>query len=270
MVQTLGVVVPMSMEAGLIFGWKRWQPSDNQKIKIISTHSGIQFHCVRSGIGAENAAVAAGWLVDHGVTALAVVGVSGGLDPELRIGDLMIPEIVVQAERGGNRGKRVIDESIAGPFCSLLMSEGITVHRGILLTGANPVLTPREKSALFIKYGAQAVDMESASVFRVAHDQNLPFLVIRSICDTATTDIPVKLFRSLDPKGSLCWRRLLTAVSLHPFLIPRIVCRGGDFFRALIALKNAWQLLLRHHRLLSIPDPKEQQACGSMRSYTRT
>jgi len=251
MVQTLGVVAPMSMEAGLIFGWKRWHRSDNQKIKIISTHSGIQFLCVRSGIGAENAAVAAGWLVDRGVTALAVVGVSGGLDPELRIGDLMIPEIVVQAEHGGNR---VIDESLADPICSLLMSEGITVHRGILLTDTNPALTPREKSALFLKYGAQAVDMESASVFRMAHDKNLPFLVIRSICDTATTDIPVKLFQSLNPMGSLCWRRLLTAVLLHPIMIPRIVCMGGDFFRALIALKNAWQLLLRHHRLLSIPE----------------
>ena len=251
MVQTLGVVVPMSMEAGLIFGWKRWHRSDNQKIKIISTHSGIQFLCVRSGIGAENAAVAAGWLVDRGVTALAVVGVSGGLDPELCIGDLMIPEIVVQAEHGGNR---VIDESIADPLCRLLMSEGITVHRGILLTDANPSLTPREKSALFIKYGARAVDMESASVFRMAHDKNLPFLAIRSICDTATTDIPVKLFQSLNPMGSLCWRRLLTAVLIHPFLIPRVVCMGGDFFRALIALKNAWQLLLRHHRLLSIPE----------------
>ncbi|MBC8247131.1 MAG: hypothetical protein H8E81_06065 [Deltaproteobacteria bacterium] len=268
MVQTLGVVVPMSMEAGLIFGWKHWHRSDNQKIKIISTHSGIQFLCVRSGIGAENAAVAAGWLVDHGVTTLAVLGVSGGLDPKLRIGDLVIPEVVVQAGWGGNRGKRIMDESIADPLCSLLMKEGITVHRGILLTDANPALTPREKSALFIKYGAQAVDMESASVFRVAHDQNLPFLVIRSICDTATTDIPIKLYRSLNSKGSLCWRRLLTTVLLHPLLIPRIVCMGNDFFRALIALKTAWQLLLRHHRLLSIP--KEQQACGSMRSYIRT
>jgi len=268
MVQTLGVVVPMSMEAGLIFGWKRWHRSDNQKIRIISTHTGIQFLCVRSGIGAENAAVAAGWLVDHGVTALAVLGVSGGLDPKLRIGDLVIPEIVVEAGWGGNRGKRVMDESIADPLCSLLMKEGITVHRGILLTDANPALTPREKSALFIKYSAQTVDMESASVFRVAHDQNLPFLVIRSICDTATTDIPEKLFQSLNPKGSLCWHRLLTAVLLHPFLIPRIVSMGGDFFRALITLKTVWQLLLRHLRLLSIT--KEQQACGSMRSYTRT
>ncbi len=268
MIQTLGVVVPMSMEAGLIFGWKRWHRSDNQKIKIISTHSGIQFHCVRSGIGAENAAVAAGWLVDHGVTALAVVGVSGGLDPKLRIGDLVIPEIVVEAGWGGNRGKRIMDESIADPLCSLLMKEGITVHRGILLTDANPALTPREKSALFIKYSAQTVDMESASVFRVAHDQNLPFLVIRSICDIATTDIPEKLFQSLNPKGSLCWHRLLTAVLLHPFLIPRFVSMGGDFFRALITLKTVWQLLLRHLRLLSIS--KEQQACGSMRSYTRT
>jgi adenosylhomocysteine nucleosidase len=254
MEQTLGVVVPMSAEAGFIFGWKRWQPSNNQKIKIISTHSGIRFLCVRSGVGAENAAVAAGWLVDHGVAALAVVGVSGGLDPALRIGDLVIPEIVVQAGQGGIRDKRVSDGSIADPIISLLMSKGITVHRGILLTAANPALTPREKSALFITYDAQAVDMESASVFRVAHDQNLPFLVIRSICDTATTDIPTKLFQSLNPKGSLCWSRLLTAVLLHPFLFPRIIRIGGGFFRALIALKNAWQLLLKHHRLLSIPE----------------
>lgn len=252
MVQTLGVVVPMSTEAGLIFGWKHWHWSDNQKIKIISTCSGIQFLCVRSGIGAENASVAAGWLVDHGVAALAVLGVSGGLDPELRAGDLMIPKIVIQAEQGGNRGKRVIGGSIADPLCNLLMSEGITVHRGVLLTDANPALTPREKSTLSIKYGAQAVDMESASVFRVAHDQNLPFLVIRSICDTATTDIPVKLYQFLNPKGSLCWRRILTAVLLHPLLIHRIVFMGGDFFRALISLKSAWQLLLRHNRLLSI------------------
>jgi len=96
--------------------------------------------------------------------------------------------------------------------------------------------------------------MESASVFRVAYDRNLPFLVIRSICDTATTHVPVKLFQALNPRGSLCWHRLLTVLLRHPFLIPKIICMGGDFFHALIALRSAWLLLLRHHRLLWIPE----------------
>ncbi len=247
----LGVVLPMSMEAGFILGWSGWQRWGGQKIQRKSMDPDMDLLCVRSGIGAENATAAACWLADHGATALIVVGVSGGLDPVLRAGDLIIPEIIIEEPDVSewNKDKRVIDVSIADLLSNLLISQGITVHRGMLVTSPNPILTPREKSAVFIKYGARSIDMESASVCRVAHDQNLPFLVIRSVIDTATTDIPLKLFQSVNAKGSLRWPFLLIRLLFNPFLLPRLMRFSSDFFHALVILKTTWRLMIRHRLL---------------------
>ena len=265
--QRLGVIVPMSAETGVVFGFKRWHRSNHQTIKIDSTHSGLQLLCIRSGIGPEKAAVAAQWLIDQRVNALAVVGVAGALNPELRIGDLVIPEIIHQTGQRRNCVKLCIDPSISESLYRLLTAEGFHVHRGILLTTDHPVLTQKDKSALFLKFGAQAVDMETAPVLRKALDHHLPFVAIRSIGDRAATDIPSILFQSLRPEGSVNQRRLLSASMLNPYLILRILCIGADFFHALRVLKSAWQLLLRKNGILSIP--KEQAACGGRGSCIR-
>ena len=231
----LGVVSPMSLEAALL-------PVDKDVLII------------RSGIGTENAGDAACRLVDRGATALAVTGVAGGLDPALNAGDLLIPEIILEnptepAEGEKRTDKRVLNSAIADEISSLLGSHGITVHRGILITTPGPVLTPGEKSALFKRYGARAVDMESAAVFRVAHEKNLPFFVIRSICDTASTDIPLNFFQAVDEAGAIRWPLLLTQIVHHPFLVPRLALLSHDYFRARRALKIAWRLMLKENLL---------------------
>lgn len=234
----LGVVSPMSLEADLI-------PVDREVLFI------------HSGIGTENAGAAARRLVDHGATALAVTGVAGGLDPVLHVGDLVIPEIILEntkepAENERRLGKQVLNGSIADAISSLLISRGITVHRGILLTNPDPVFTPKEKSALYNRYGAQAVDMESAAVFRVAHEKNLPFLVIRSICDTATTEIPLSFFQAVDDAGAIRWPILSTRLVCNPFLVPRLARLSHDFYRARRVLKTAWRLMLEENLLYGI------------------
>jgi adenosylhomocysteine nucleosidase len=231
----LGVVSPMSMEADLL-------------------PVGKDVLIIPSGIGTENAGAAAWRLVDHGVTALAVTGVAGGLDPVLHVGDLVIPEIILESPTGPAEGERrpvkqVLKGSITDAISSLLLPHGINVHRGILLTTPDPILTPREKSALFTRYGAQAVDMESAAVFRVAHEKNLPFFVIRSICDTATTEIPVNFFQAVDGAGAIRWPLLLTRLVRNPLLVLRLVRLSRDFSRARRVLKTAWRLMLKENLL---------------------
>ena len=261
MVKRLGVIVPMSTEAGFVFGFKHWHRLNNLTIKTHSTRSGLQLLCVRSGIGPGNAAAAAHWLIDQGVTALAVLGVAGALNPSLGIGDLVIPEIVCQAGEKSNQENPGVAASIAESLCRRLTSEGFNVHRGLLLTSEDPVLTPHDKSSLLKRFGAHAVDMETAAVFRTALDHQLPFLSIRSIGDRATTDIPIELYQSLRAKGTLSKRRLLSALWENPYLTHRILCIGLDFFRALMVLKSAWQLLLKNNGIFSIS--KEKPACGS-------
>ena len=68
------------------------------------------------------------------------------------------------------------------------------------LVESNAILkTSAEKRALAKRTQAAATDMESAAQARLAKEHQLPFVAIRAIVDTASTDIPENVLKALDP-----------------------------------------------------------------------
>jgi adenosylhomocysteine nucleosidase len=152
---------------------RRW-PAD------VFPHAGRTFQCFRDrktvlvfgGMGREVARQAAKALVANFHPAiLASVGFAGAIIPELRVGDLFIPD-------------RVVDE--AGHEIYSPKAERAS---GTLVT-ASRVAGPDAKRELHAHLGADAVDMEAIAVAQVAAAHGLGFFAVKSISDESGFAMP--------------------------------------------------------------------------------
>jgi adenosylhomocysteine nucleosidase len=174
----------------------------------------------RAGMGKVSAALVATLLADRfGCRAIAFSGVAGGLDPMLRIGDVVIAERTIQHDAG------VIEEAAlqvyqAGhvPFINpttqfgyaadpaLLARvrghlDGLTLPAlsrdagggdrppriafGTVLTGDQYLHCEVTRVRLHGDMGGQAVEMEGAAVSQVCESFGIPWLIVRSLSDLA-------------------------------------------------------------------------------------
>lgn len=161
------------------------------------------------------AALAAERLLAQGASALVSFGLCGGLDPALRPGALVVPRAVLV------RGTRyATDAALAAAL------GGWTAD--LLLAGDAAATDPATKRTLFDGTGAAAIDLESGAVAQVAAGTNVPFAVLRAVCDPAETGLPPAALAALDARGTVS----LFAVTLS------LLRRPGQII-ALLALARA-------------------------------
>jgi adenosylhomocysteine nucleosidase len=122
-------------------------------------------------------------------------GACGALAPDLAAGDLVVPEIVVDA--AGRRWP-------ASPLRRVGAS-------GTLLTVSDVVETATQKSRLWLETGARAVDLESAQILAWAAERGARAAVIRAVSDGAERGVPAALAASVGDDGRVRPLRVLTA-----------------------------------------------------------
>lgn len=242
----LGLVVALPAEARSILGHRRLHRLDGWKVRHRTFDDGLDLVCVRSGIGAGNAYEAARWLARRGVTALAVMGVSGGLNPDLKPGDIIVPELILEHRNGKRKHKWMTDSKCVDRFHALSTREGISVYHGAILSTEKPVLTIPDKASFYAATGAQAVDMESAAVARAAAEADLSVFALRTICDSAADDVSEAQFNLLDTDGTLRWPFLAVTLLHRPDRIPDLIRRGRQYAKGLSALNRGWRLQVKH------------------------
>jgi adenosylhomocysteine nucleosidase len=180
------------------------------------------------GIGGgapAGAADAARRLVAGGATALVSFGLAGGLNPALRAGDILVPAKLVEDGAVYNCAPALL-AWLGGP------------KAGPMLAGGEIAATVAQKSALFMTSQADAIDLESGAVARIAAAAGLPFAVLRAVTDVAGCDLPPAALVALDQAGAIGLARVIGAVLRGPGQIPAILQLARAAGQARRALQN--------------------------------
>ena len=157
----------------------------------------IECILVESGVGKVNAARTTQILIDNmNVEYIFNVGVAGGLDSSLNVGDIVIGEKLVQHDfdiTAFNHEKGYIPN--VGTFIEsdeylIKLSENSLngAKKGVIASG-DIFCTERWMSEkINKKFNALCVEMEGASIAQVSYLSHIPFLIIRSISDIPNND----------------------------------------------------------------------------------
>jgi adenosylhomocysteine/aminodeoxyfutalosine nucleosidase len=135
-----------------------------------------------------------------GCDTLLFSGVAGGINPKLKIGDLIIANKLSQHDLditvfghpygfvpGGNVYVNT-DKFLNSIALEVATENNIKIIEGIIATGDQFVYNEQRKSFIANTFKADALEMEGASVAIVCDALNIPCLILRAISDTANMD----------------------------------------------------------------------------------
>jgi adenosylhomocysteine nucleosidase len=164
-----------------------------------------------------------------GANCLMSFGIAGALSPHLRAGD-----VVISAEVISEGGHWRADERFQARVADLAREIGAA--RGAVM-GADAILaTELEKTRAWNRTGALAVDLESDVVARIATEAGIPFLVARTIADTACRELPPAALLPLSEAGTPNLARVLCSVVRRPHQIGTLIGLALETRMALLAL----------------------------------
>jgi adenosylhomocysteine nucleosidase len=192
-----------------------------------------------SGIGAQRACAAGSVLIAEGAKALLSWGCAAALDDSANPGCLILPERIIGADGEVHWVSTQWHQRLHG-----ILKSQQPIRTDALIESAVVLKTSAEKRALFKRTQAAATDMESAAQARLAKEHHLPFLAIRAIVDTASTDIPDRVLEALDSHGAISVGKLFASAFLLPTDWIKIARLGIQFNAAQRALMKARQLVL--------------------------
>jgi adenosylhomocysteine/aminodeoxyfutalosine nucleosidase len=135
-----------------------------------------------------------------GCDTLLFSGVAGGINPKLKIGDLIVASQLSQHDLditafghpygyvpGGNVYVNT-DEKLKEIALEVAKENNISIIEGIIATGDQFVCDETRKSFIEKTFHADALEMEGASVAVVCDALQVPCLILRAISDTADMD----------------------------------------------------------------------------------
>jgi adenosylhomocysteine nucleosidase len=185
-----------------------------------------------SGAGDNNARAAANLLLSSGSTQLISWGCACALSPQLKSGDLVLATAILSLDNPPITINNAWHNTVNN-----LLADKLVVHHGELLSSKVLINTCSEKQHLFENTKAIALDMESYAIAEVAQNNNLPFLAIRVIADTAIMDLPKAVSYSLNSDGEVQLLKLLSYLLKRPSEIEQLIKLGNSFSRAKKSLK---------------------------------
>jgi adenosylhomocysteine nucleosidase len=213
-----GIVVAMEREiAPLIKGWRiylgnRQKFFEHEEAMVVSGGLGP--------VAAQDAAEAL--IARRSPEILVSAGFGGALVRGRNAGDVFVPAEVVDAASGGR--------------FKTLSGSGV-------LVSSNEVLTGETKRDYATRFGADVVDMEAATVARVAQQHGCKFLAVKAISDELDFDMP-RMDRFISPDGEFHTLRFALHTALHPSLWSSARKLAGNSQRASLRLSAALDHLI--------------------------
>jgi adenosylhomocysteine/aminodeoxyfutalosine nucleosidase len=164
-------------------------------------YKGLDIVIAYSKIGKVFASLTASTLIEKfGCDTLLFSGVAGAINPELKIGDLIIADKLCQHDlditafghpHGFVPEGAVFVETSAQlrEVAKVVANEnGLKVIEGTIATGDQFVHSTERKDFIESTFNADALEMEGASVAVVCDALNVPFFILRAISDSADMD----------------------------------------------------------------------------------
>ena len=179
----------------LVKGWERLEVGRHHYRTI---RHDTEYIAVACGAGAQRATIAVeAAAADGPLTALLSIGWAGGLSCGVQPGVAYAVTEIVDPRTGE---RYVTDTATNAP---------------LRLVTADHVVLAEEKRRLAETYGASLVDMEAATVARLAQIRGIPFGCVKVVSDRATDTMP-DFNRLTGSDGQLSLQRLVPYVALHP------------------------------------------------------
>ncbi len=163
----------------------------------------------KTGVGKVNAAVYTQFIIDKfNPEAIINTGLAGGIAPNLKIGDIVIGENLVQYDfdvsalgypkgymcTGIDKDKPTVfysDENLISKFMDIVRHES-KAHKGTIASGDTFISCDNLKKEIRELFNATAVEMEGCAIAQTATLNKIPFLVIRTISDLADSNASEK------------------------------------------------------------------------------
>lgn len=188
---------------------------------------GVEVVLARCGIGKVNAAICTQMLIDHyALDAMIFSGVAGGLLPNMRPGDLVIASHLIQYDMDltafGRRHGELPDQDrmtesdpglvkqAADAFDQAFNGAETEPHLmlGTVVSGDRFIQDPETLRWLQREFSALATEMEGAAVGYTCNLNEVPFVVIRGLSDTAGDEAANDYSDNLSAVCHNCYRLL--------------------------------------------------------------
>lgn len=239
----VGVPIAFDAEAWCLSGLRQWKQVDGRAVCVAPSSCGAEIVAVRSGVGRLNGLQAAHWLIQQGAKALLSVGVAGGLRPELKTGDMVVADRIMEERDDEEYDQWELKLLFTKLAQTALFTKGIRAGKGSIVSVKEPVSSPEGKLKLYRKSHALVSDMESSAIARTAEEAGLPILALRVVIDPFQRKVSQDLSACLDRSGRISLPVLLKNLRRRPSLFPHLLMMTRDMAIALRALSGAWRAL---------------------------
>ena len=175
------------------------------------------------GVGPERAGAAMAALLENRrskIDGVLLVGVAGGVDPELETGDLLLADrhaLQNGASQGAGQAIKP-DTDMLQSAQKAALELSVPIFNGGSLTVDHLVAKPHEREALRTEYQVYSVNMEDYRAAEAAQNAGVPFLSVRVVLDTASQRLPGYL-----PGLARSRYKVVTKILLMPWRIPTML-----------------------------------------------
>jgi nucleoside phosphorylase len=214
------VLAPMPLEMNAIVTAFGLSPASDAKGTPWAGHVGnSQVTAIHIGMGPPLTRAATSRLFDRSapdhvpVDHVMIAGICGGLDPDLEVGTLINPEIIIEYSSGATY--RHTPPGAAPQGGKLITTEGVTLDNGL--------------SQRLFEEGCLGVDMESSAVAEVCEEHGCAWSVYRCIGDRWVDHLlDPRIVALTNPDGSGKTEEINRLIAAEPEVAVKLERLGRD------------------------------------------